>query len=51
LIPVTVWDGHSMTIIEFAQAISAKVTRARDNKDKNHKKATENAGVMPSFIQ
>jgi hypothetical protein len=39
-----------MTIIEFAKAISDRVNRARDNKDKNHKKATENAGAVPSFF-
>jgi len=51
LIPVTVWDGHSMTIVEFAQNITARVNRARDNKDKNHNKATEMAGIMPSYFQ
>lgn len=36
LVPVTVWDGHKMTLIEFAKAITEKVQRAKNKKDKTH---------------
>mmetsp|Transcript_37979 Transcript_37979/g.46353 ORF Transcript_37979/g.46353 Transcript_37979/m.46353 type:complete len:263 (-) Transcript_37979:253-1041(-) len=50
LVPITVWDGHKMSIIELAKEISGKVDRAKKGKDEAHKKATASANFMPSFI-
>ena len=50
LVPVTVWDGHKMTIFEVAQAISEKVQRAKKGKDDKHNKATSSADFLPSFL-
>jgi len=30
LVPVTLWDAHNMTLVEFAQKCSEKVTRAKN---------------------
>lgn len=50
LVPVTVWDGHKMTLIEFAKAITEKVVRAKNRQDKTHDKQTAAAKFIPSFI-
>jgi len=50
LIPITIWDGHKMTIFELAKLIADRVSRAKKGKDENHKKATQSANFLPSFI-
>ena len=40
LIPITVWDAHTMTVIELAKKMTEKVQRAKKGKDEAHKKAT-----------
>ena len=50
LIPVTIWDGHKMTIFEVAQTVTEKVQRAKKGKDEKHNKATAFADFIPSFI-
>ena len=50
LIPITVWDAHTMTIFELAKKITEKVQRAKKGKDEAHKKATQSANFLPSFI-
>ena len=36
LVPVTVHDGHTMTVIEVAKKINDKIQRAKKGKDKRH---------------
>ena len=50
LVPVTIWDGHKMTIFEVAKAVTAKVQLAKKGKDEAHKKATATADFLPSFL-
>ncbi len=50
LVPVTVWDGHKMTIFELANFIVAKVSRAKKGKDKQHNESTALAKFIPSHI-
>jgi len=40
LVPVTIMDAHKMSLIEFAQAISVKVNRAKSKKDNAHNEST-----------
>lgn len=40
LVPVTIWEAHKMSVIEFAVACNEKVGRARNKKDATHEKAT-----------
>lgn len=50
LVPVTIWDGHTMTLLELAKYITAKVDRARQRKDATHEKSTASFNFLPSFI-
>lgn len=50
LIPVTIFDGHKMEILEYAAILASKTTRAKSNTDKDHTKATANFQIIPSFI-
>ena len=50
LVPVTVWDGHKMTIFELAKFITAKVARAKKGQDKQHNESTALAKFIPSHI-
>lgn len=50
LVPVTIWDGHKISLLEFAKYINDKVIRAKSGKDEEHKKSTASAGFLPSFI-
>ena len=50
LVPVTVWDGHKMTIPEIAKYIQERVDRARKGKDERHNKATKSANFVPTFL-
>ncbi len=34
LVPVTIWDGHKMTIFEIAKSIAERVAKAKKGKDK-----------------
>lgn len=50
LVPVTVWDAHNLTLIEFAQKCGERVMKAKDKKDSAHTKQTAAANFLPSFI-
>ena len=50
LVPVTLWDGHKMNIIEVAQHFQSKVDRARKGKDERHNKTVGLADYIPTFI-
>jgi len=50
LVPVTIMDGHSLTLKELAQKILERVQRAKKGKDTEHNKGTAAASFIPSFI-
>ena len=50
LVPVTVWDGHKMTIFQVAEFVAAKVGRAKKGQDKQHNEGTKLANYIPSHI-
>lgn len=50
LVPVTIYDGHKLTIKQIAQTITEKVQRAKKGKDDKHNKATSSADFLPSFL-
>jgi len=50
LIPVTIFDGHELSLMEYAGILASKTNRAKKNEDTDHKKATGNINFLPSFI-
>ena len=50
LVPVTIHDGHKMTVVEVAKKIAEKVAKAKSGKDKRHNQSTQLANYIPSFI-
>ena len=50
LVPVTLWDGHKMTVVEIAKLMSARIEKAKAGKDASHNKSTSSANFLPSFI-
>ena len=50
LIPVTIFNGHELSLMEYAGILASKTNRAKKNEDKDHKKATGNINFLPSFI-
>ena len=50
MIPVTLWDGHKIPLVEYAGMLASKTTRAKKNEDGDHKKATGNFNMLPTFI-
>ena len=50
LIPVTIFDGHKLDILEYAGILASKTTRAKSNKDGEHTKATGPFDFIPTFI-
>ena len=39
LIPVTIFDGHKMDLLEYAGILASKTSRAKSNKDGEHAKS------------
>ena len=50
LVPVTIFDGHTIPILEYAGMLASKTMRAKGNKDKEHHKSTATVSWMPSFL-
>merc|ERR1712176_79229 len=50
LVPVTIWNGHEMTIFEVAKKIGEKVQRAKKGKDAAHNQSTQLANFVPSCV-
>merc|ERR1712127_771472 len=50
LVPVTIWNGHEKTLLQFARECNDAVKRAKLKKDESHKKSTQGANFMPSFL-
>jgi hypothetical protein len=50
LIPVTIWNAHELTLVEFAKAISEKIAKAKAKKDVAHEQSTAMAKFIPSFL-
>ena len=40
LVPITIWDAHSMPLEDIAKFLNEKVGKAKKNKDKDFTKAT-----------
>lgn len=50
LVPVTLWDAHKLSLIEFAQQCNSRVMAAKNKTDAAHNKSTESANFLPAFI-
>lgn len=50
LVPITIFDAHEKSLLDFAKACNEKVMRAKNKQDKTHNQATASANFLPSFI-
>ena len=50
LVPITIFNAHEMSLLEFAKHISERVLMAKQKKDVSHNKSTAGANFVPSFI-
>ncbi len=50
LVPITIFDAHTLTVIEFAKICAEKVNRAKNKKDAVHNQSTALASFVPSFV-
>jgi len=50
LVPITLWDAHKLTVLEFAKHCSDRVNIAKNKKDDAHNKSTAGANFAPSFL-
>lgn len=52
LVPVTIFDIHKLSVIEYAKKCTEKIGKAKGGKDTSHKKSTQSANFLPAmFIQ
>jgi hypothetical protein len=50
LVPVTIWDTHTKSLLSIAKDLSIRVNRAKNNTDKDFTKAAKPFKVVPSCI-
>lgn len=50
LVPVTIFDGHKMSVLDYAGILASKTVKAKGNKDKEHQKSTGTVSMLPSFV-
>ena len=50
LVPVTIFDGHKISILDYAGMLASKTVKAKGNKDTEHHKSTSTVSWMPSFL-
>lgn len=50
LVPITLYDAHNMTLLEFAKKCNERVLLAKNKKDDSHNKSTASANFVPSFL-
>lgn len=50
LVPITLWDAHKLTVVEFAQKCTERVMKAKAKKDEGHNKSTAAMNFLPSFL-
>ena len=50
LVPVTINDGHKMTVFELAKFCGERVKRAKTGKDERHNSSVALANYVPSFL-
>lgn len=50
LVPITLWNAHELSLIEFAKACNERVQIAKAKKDEGHNKSTAGANFIPSFL-
>lgn len=50
LVPVTIFQGEELGLIEFARICNERVKRAKAKKDENHNKSTASMNFVPAFL-
>lgn len=50
LVPITIFDGHEGTLLDFAKKCNERVMRAKNKQDKTHTQSTASANFLPSFL-
>ena len=50
LVPITLWDAHNMSVVEFASKCNERVNKAKLKQDKAHNQSTAMMKYMPSFL-
>ena len=50
LVPITLWDAHKNSVVEFGKKCSEYVVNAKNKKDVSHNKSTAAASFIPSFV-
>jgi pyruvate dehydrogenase E2 component (dihydrolipoamide acetyltransferase) len=50
LVPITVWDAHDLTLIEFAKRCTDRVNKAKNKQDAAHNQTTAAGNFVPSHI-
>ena len=50
LVPITLWDSHKLSVVEFAVKCTDRVNIAKAKKDEGHNKSTASMQFMPSFL-
>jgi hypothetical protein len=50
LVPITLWDAHKLSVLEFADKCNERVNRAKAKKDEGHNKSTASMKFLPSFL-
>lgn len=50
LVPVTIFNGHEMSLLEYAKDLTAQVQSSKKKENVSHNKSTQSAVFLPSFI-
>jgi 2-oxoacid dehydrogenases acyltransferase (catalytic domain) len=50
LTPITVWDCHKMTLVQFAEEVEARTKRVNEKKDVSYKQRTAAANFLPPYL-
>ena len=48
--PITIWDAHKLSVVEFATKCTERVAKAKAKKDVGHNKSTAAMNFLPSFL-
>lgn len=50
LVPITLWDAHKLSVVEFAAKCNERVSKAKAKKDEGHNKSTASMNFLPTFL-
>ena len=50
LVPITLWDSHKLSVLEFAVKCTERVQKAKAKKDEGHNQSTASMKFLPSFL-